>query len=120
MKAAVLRQVGKPLTIEDVLAARMVVDKFPDVRFIMAGSGHIAGVINPPAARKYQYWTNEALPPSLDGWMADAVETPGSWWPPWVTWLKARSGRQIPARNERAGPLPALEDAPGSYVKVRS
>jgi len=90
------------------------------VNFMMAGSGHIAGVINHPDAKKYQHWTNPELPPSVEEWMADAVEHPGSWWPEWMTWLKARSGGQIPARDPTKGPLKPLEDAPGSYVKVKS
>jgi polyhydroxyalkanoate synthase len=89
-------------------------------KFVMAGSGHIAGVINAPAARKYQHWINEALPPSLEDWVADAVEHPGSWWPHWAEWLDARSGEMVLARDPAAGPLPPLEDAPGSFVKVRS
>ena len=88
--------------------------------FTLAGSGHIAGVINAPVAKKYQHWTPPALPETLDAWQADAVETPGSWWPHWAEWLRARSGRQVPARDPAAGPLPPLEDAPGSYVKVKS
>jgi polyhydroxyalkanoate synthase len=88
--------------------------------FTLAGSGHIAGVINAPAARKYQHWVNEALPPTLDAWMAGAVEHPGSWWPHWATWLEAHSGEMVEARDPAAGPLPPLEDAPGSFVKVRS
>ncbi len=90
------------------------------VNFIMAGSGHIAGVINPPAANKYQYWTNPKLPASVEEWTADAVEHPGSWWPDWSAWLGPRSGKQVPARDPAKGPLKALEDAPGSYVQVRS
>ena len=90
------------------------------VNFIMAGSGHIAGVINHPDARKYQHWTNPALPPTVEEWMAGAVEHPGSWWPNWSEWLKARSGKQVPARDPAKGTLPPLEDAPGSYVKVKS
>jgi len=90
------------------------------VTFIMAGSGHIAGVINAPVAQKYQHWTNEALPDTLEGWKAGAVETPGSWWPHWAKWLKERSGKMIPARDPQDGKLNVLEDAPGSYVKVRS
>src|SRR5579871_901526 len=66
------------------------------VNFMMAGSGHIAGVINHPDARKYQHWTNPALPPTVEEWMAGAVEHPGSWWPEWAEWLKARSGAEIP------------------------
>ena len=90
------------------------------VQFTMAGSGHIAGVINAPAANKYQHWTNDALPATLEEWVAGAVEHPGSWWPHWSAWLKAKSGKQVPARDPAKGPLPAIEDAPGSFVKVRS
>jgi len=90
------------------------------VNFMMAGSGHIAGVINHPDARKYQHWTNPELPATVEEWMAGAVEHPGSWWPEWMTWLKARSGGEIPARDPAKGPLKPLEDAPGSYVKVKS
>ena len=90
------------------------------VTFTMSGSGHIAGVINHPDAHKYQHWTNDHLPGSVEGWRADAVEHPGSWWPHWATWLKARSGKQVPARDPAKGPLKAIEDAPGSFVRVRS
>ncbi|MCA6329305.1 MAG: class I poly(R)-hydroxyalkanoic acid synthase, partial [Phenylobacterium sp.] len=88
--------------------------------FTLAGSGHIAGVINAPVAKKYQHWTNPALPETLEAWQADAEETPGSWWPHWADWLRTRSGPMVPARDPAAGPLPPLEDAPGSYVKVKS
>jgi polyhydroxyalkanoate synthase len=88
--------------------------------FTMAGSGHIAGVINAPVANKYQHWINDALPATLDGWLEGAVEHPGSWWPHWANWLKERSGGEVPARDPAAGPLPPMEDAPGSFVKVRS
>jgi polyhydroxyalkanoate synthase len=90
------------------------------VTFTLAGSGHIAGVINAPAAHKYQHWTNPDLPPTLEAWLAGAIEHPGSWWPHWGDWLKARSGGQRPARDPAKGPLKPLEDAPGSFVKVRS
>jgi len=90
------------------------------VTFTLAGSGHIAGVINAPAANKYQHWTNDQLPATLEAWQADATETPGSWWPHWITWLKGRSGKQTPARDPSKGKLKAIADAPGSYVKVRS
>ncbi|HZL01270.1 MAG TPA: class I poly(R)-hydroxyalkanoic acid synthase [Caulobacteraceae bacterium] len=90
------------------------------VTFTLAGSGHIAGVINAPVAMKYQHWTNAALPASLDEWLAGAAEHPGSWWPHWAKWLKTRSGAQIPARDPAKGPLKPIEDAPGSFVKVRS
>jgi polyhydroxyalkanoate synthase len=90
------------------------------VNFTMAGSGHIAGVINAPQANKYQYWTNDSLPETFEAWLAGAVEHPGSWWPHWIEWLKARSGPLVPARDPAAGALPPLGDAPGEYVKVKS
>ena len=90
------------------------------VTYMMAGSGHIAGVINSPAAMKYQHWTNPALPETLAEWQAGAEQHPGSWWPNWMEWLKERSGPMVPARDPAAGPLPVLGDAPGEYVKVRS
>ncbi len=88
------------------------------VRFVMAGSGHIAGVVNPPAKKKYQFWTGP-LAPTLKEWMAKASETPGSWWPDWASWFGALSGPKVPAPDPAAGPLPPLEDAPGSYVRER-
>jgi polyhydroxyalkanoate synthase len=92
------------------------------VRFMLAGSGHIAGVVNPPRNRKYQHWLNETPknPPTLDEWRAGAQEFPGSWWPDWDKWLSAKSGPKVPARVPGQGGLPAIEDAPGSYVKVRT
>lgn len=91
-----------------------------DVTLTLAGSGHIAGVINPPSAHKYAHWTNGALPGTFDDWMTGATEHPGSWWPHWAEWLSARSGEKVTARDPDKGPLPPLEPAPGSYVKVRS
>ncbi len=88
--------------------------------FTLAGSGHIAGVINAPVANKYQHWVNPALPPTVEEWLAGAVEHKGSWWPHWRAWLADRSGGQVPARDPAAGRLAVIEDAPGSYVKVRS
>ncbi|NJC42324.1 polyhydroxyalkanoate synthase [Brevundimonas alba] len=91
-----------------------------DVTLTLAGSGHIAGVVNPPSAKKYQHWINPALPDTLGEWQAGAEEHPGSWWNHWAEWLHARSGDWIPARDPNKGPLPAIEPAPGSYVKVKS
>ena len=88
--------------------------------FMMAGSGHIAGVINHPDAQKYQHWTNDALPATVEEWIAGAAEHPGSWWPNWAAWLASESGAMVPARDPAKGPLKPIEDAPGSYVKVRS
>jgi polyhydroxyalkanoate synthase len=88
------------------------------VRHAMAGSGHIAGVVNPPAKTKYQYWSG-GRGATLEEWIATAKETPGSWWPDWTSWLAQQSGAKVPARNPSNGPLWAIEDAPGSYVKNR-
>jgi polyhydroxyalkanoate synthase len=92
------------------------------VRFMLAGSGHIAGVVNPPRNKKYQHWLNETdkNPPTLAEWQAGAKEFPGSWWNDWDKWLSALSGPKVPARVPGTAGLPAIEDAPGSYVKVRS
>ena len=92
------------------------------VRFVLAGSGHIAGVVNPPAAGKYQYWTTEDLAPTLDDFIATATETKGSWWPDWAHWLRALAPDQVPATGARRpgeGKLAAIEDAPGRYVRAR-
>src|SRR5262249_24672654 len=90
------------------------------VEFVLAGSGHIAGGVNPvgPKRVKYQYWTNSWGAPTLEGWLADAKEAPGSWWLYWAAWLTKCSGELVDARTPGAK-LGALEDAPGSYVKVK-
>ena len=90
------------------------------VTFMLAGSGHIAGVVNPPASNKYQHWNNEALPPTLEAWTAGATEHPGSWWPSWDAWLAPRSGDKIPAPRAGDGELKVLCDAPGTYVLVKA
>jgi polyhydroxyalkanoate synthase len=93
--------------------------KQANVRFVMSGSGHIAGVVNPPVLGKYQYWTNPDMSkPTLEEWLEGAEETPGSWWPDWHAWLAARSKAQVAARQPGAR-LGALQEAPGSFVKVR-
>lgn len=89
-------------------------------RFVLGGSGHIAGVINPPSARKYGYWTNENLPPTPEEWLAGAAEHKGSWWPDWLEWIRPNAGPLVPARVPGDTGLPIIEDAPGSYVKIRS
>ena len=91
-------------------------------RFVLAGSGHIAGVINPPEKKKYQHWLVEgdAVHKDFESWFADAAERPGSWWPDWHRWLSRRSGKKVPARKPGEGELGAIEPAPGSYVKRRS
>ncbi len=93
-------------------------------RFVLAGSGHIAGVVNHPAAGKYQYWINESepAPASLDDFVAGATEHKGSWWPDWVKWLTAQAPKTVKATGARvpgAGALKAIEDAPGRYVRTR-
>lgn len=88
------------------------------VKFVLAGSGHIAGVINPPAANKYPHWVNDDLPVSADDWLDAAQQIDGSWWPTWLKWLEPNMGQQIPARKEGSKKYPPLEDAPGSYVRV--
>ena len=90
------------------------------VRFIIAGSGHIAGVINPPAGGKYQYWTNDAGAKTIEDWRKASKEHPGSWWPDWDTWLAKLSGKKITARKPGDGKLKVLGDAPGEYVRVKA
>ena len=90
------------------------------VRFVLSGSGHIAGVVNPPDKMKYQYWTGpKPTGANLDRWLAKAKEHPGSWWPDWFAWIKAQDASEVPAREPGGGRLAAIEDAPGRYVKVR-
>jgi polyhydroxyalkanoate synthase subunit PhaC len=91
------------------------------VRFVLAGSGHIAGVVNPPVKMKYQYWTGpRPTSASLDTWLKKAKEHAGSWWPDWFEWIKAQDPTEVPAREPGGGKLVPIEDAPGSYVKVRA
>jgi polyhydroxyalkanoate synthase len=87
------------------------------VRFVLGGSGHIAGIVNPPAAKKYHYWTNDALPASADEWFATAEQVPGSWWQDWQTWIDRQNADapKVPARVPRN----PIEDAPGSYATLR-
>ncbi len=92
------------------------------MKFVLAGSGHIAGVVNPPSQMKYQYWTNDADVATLDEFIEGATETKGSWWPDWLGWLQEHGDKQVTAKGARVpgeGKLKALEDAPGSYVKAR-
>jgi polyhydroxyalkanoate synthase len=92
------------------------------MRFVLAGSGHIAGVVNPPAAGKYQYWTNDEPADSLDAFVAGATETKGSWWPDWLAWLRGHGDAVVAATGARVpgdGQVPSLGDAPGDYVRAR-
>jgi polyhydroxyalkanoate synthase len=86
------------------------------VRFVLGGSGHIAGIVNPPAAKKYHYWSNESFAPDADAWLKSATQHPGSWWEDWQRWIAAHNGEdRVPARI----PSRVIEDAPGSYVMQR-
>lgn len=89
-------------------------------RFVLGGSGHIAGIINPPDSKKYGYRTNNATSQDAQAWLQHAKEHQGSWWPEWCKWLKKYSGKEIPAPNFADLPLKPLVDAPGTYVLVRS
>lgn len=89
-----------------------------DVEFVMAGSGHIAGVVNPPSLKKYQYWTGGKPVGAFEDWIAKTTENPGSWWPHWHAWIEARDNRRVKARKV-GGRTKTLGDAPGTYVKVR-
>lgn len=92
------------------------------LRFVLAGSGHIAGVVNPPSSGKYQYWTNEAKVETLAEFVAGARETKGSWWPDWVAWIAQIDGGRVPAKGARVpgkGKLKPLGEAPGDYVRAR-
>jgi polyhydroxyalkanoate synthase len=90
------------------------------IRFVLAASGHIAGVVNPPESGKYSHWVNEELSPDADAWFKGATELAGSWWPDWHRWVVGQDRTQVPAREPGAGGLPALCDAPGEYVRVQA
>jgi len=112
---------------EDHIAPAESVWKITDyltgpLRFVLAGSGHIAGVVNPPEAGKYQYWTSETPAATFADFVAQASETKGSWWPDWRAWQAAHDGRTVPAKGARIpgkGKRKPIEDAPGRYVSMR-
>ncbi len=90
------------------------------VRFVLGGSGHIAGIVNPPAASKYGYWTNDAMPAEPEAWQKAATANEGSWWNDWQKWIADLNGDdRVPARAPGEGKLKVIEDAPGSYVNIR-
>ena len=91
-----------------------------ETKLVVSGSGHIAGVVNPPEARKYKYWTNDASAEILENWLKTATEHEGSWWPDWAEWITTRSGAKVSAPVPGDGKLDVLENAPGSYVTVKS
>ena len=91
------------------------------VKYVLSGSGHIAGVVNPPASGKYQYWTNDNIrDTTLANWLKGAQEHKGSWWPDWRQWLESIDAETVPSRPAGTEALPPIEDAPGSYVRVRA
>jgi polyhydroxyalkanoate synthase len=93
------------------------------LKFVLAGSGHIAGVVNPPAAGKYQYWTNDKPAATLAEFVAGATETKGSWWPDWIGWLRGQDAAEVKVKGARepgkGKKRPAIADAPGDYVRAR-
>ncbi|MBM3640788.1 MAG: class I poly(R)-hydroxyalkanoic acid synthase [Alphaproteobacteria bacterium] len=123
-----LRQVKMPVfeiaTKEDHIAPAQSVfrgAKFfgGDVTFVLGGSGHIAGIINPPSKDKYQYWTGGPVKGAFEDWIKKAKETKGSWWPHWLAWVTAQAPKKVPARQPGGGKLKIICDAPGEYVRVR-
>lgn len=89
------------------------------MRFTLAASGHVAGMLNHPGLSKYHYWTNDELPKKSSTWLKNAEQHPGSWWPDWLKWIAKQGGKKVPARDPAKGKLKPLEDAPGSYVKIK-
>jgi polyhydroxyalkanoate synthase len=117
-------QAGREDHIAPAVSVWKICDHFKGpVKFVLAGSGHIAGVVNPPSQQKYQYWLNpDDSARTLDEFVAGAIETKGSWWPDWLEWIKSQSSKTVKthgARNPGGGKLPAIEPAPGRYVKTR-
>ena len=91
------------------------------VKYVLSGSGHIAGVVNPPSGGKYQFWTNDNIKDvTLADWIKGAQEHKGSWWPDWRAWLESIDAEQVPARAVGSETMPPIEDAPGNYVRVRA
>src|SRR5437868_1288975 len=90
------------------------------VRFVLGGSGHIAGIVNPPVAKKYQHWTNGNLPATPEEWFENAKPTSGSWWPDWQAWMEKQNGAEkVPARNPGDAGLKVRGDGPGAYARLR-
>jgi len=116
-------QAGREDHIAPLESVWKITDHFAGpLQFVLAGSGHIAGVVNPPSAGKYQYWTTDKPAKSLASFLDKAKETPGSWWPHWIGWLTAQTPDKVSAKGARLpgkGKLKAIEDAPGRYVKTR-
>jgi polyhydroxyalkanoate synthase subunit PhaC len=89
------------------------------IKFVLSASGHMAGVTSAPGS-KYGHWTNDDLPANPDQWFSGAASHQGSWWPVWNSWVTRFDGARVPSRRPGGGNLPVIEDAPGSYVRVRS
>jgi polyhydroxyalkanoate synthase len=89
------------------------------VRFVLSASGHIAGIVNPPGAQKYCFWTNEKKTKTAAAWFEGSTEHPGSWWSDWEAWLAPQSGKMVKARQPGDGKLKTIENAPGRYVEAR-
>ena len=89
-------------------------------RFVLGGSGHIAGIINPPSDNKYHYYVNEAVNESAEVWRANAHKKAGSWWPAWFEWLAAHSGKKVSARPLASLPYQSITAAPGRYVQQKN
>ena len=91
------------------------------VRFVLGGSGHIAGIVNPPSANKYGYWTNDAKPTEqeADEWFKGAKQNPGSWWNDWQAWITGLDAAKVPARDPMKGKYKPIEDAPGAFASLR-
>ena len=123
VKTPVYIQAGREDHIAPPESVWKIMDHFAgEKRFVLAGSGHIAGVVNPPSAQKYQYWVNDEPCGTLQNFIEGATEHKGSWWPDWLEWLKKPAPTTVPAKGARIpgeGRLEAIEDAPGRYVKER-
>jgi len=123
IKTPCYMQAGKEDHIAPAASVWRMTDNFSGpMRFVLAGSGHIAGVVNPPAAGKYQYWRNDEDVSSFDEFVAGATEHKGSWWPDWIEWLTAQDNRKVPAKGSRkpgGRGDNVIEDAPGRYVMLR-
>jgi polyhydroxyalkanoate synthase len=92
-----------------------------DPRFVLAASGHVAGVINPPARNRRSHWVNDNLNSDANGWLESAEEKPGSWWPDWDSWMKSHSSGTVQAARELGNAaFPVIEIAPGRYVRQKS
>jgi polyhydroxyalkanoate synthase len=90
------------------------------VKYVLAGSGHIAGVVNPANKPKYQFWSGPPVAGAYEDWLQEATETAGTWWSDWVSWLTAQAPERVPARQPGGGKLEPICDAPGEYVRVKA